>query len=273
MDHANDMQAVIDAARQGAAQQVLDKTAGVVFLPSAEGGMGKVLDLQEYQTRPRRKSGFVRCFDAASFNLVLRDNADAGDIAIYFDRNPLKPSVIAVLNGNGPQGPGWSDFRVAIEFRPTPQWVKWNALNGKLLPQVDFAEFLEENLEDVADPAGALMLEIATQLQVVRSVNFKSRVTLSSGGFVFQHDQDDTAKVSAGQIDVPQVFTLGIAPIFGLAAYRVPARFRYRIEDGKLRLGFKLQRVESMMAIIVDDVCKKIEIGANISVLEGLPPS
>ncbi len=272
MDHANDMQAVIDAARQGAAQQVLDATAGVVFLPSRTNGGGQVIDLEEYQPKPRRKRGRVTVFDAASFNLVLRDNADAGDIAIYFDRNPLKPSVVAVLNGNGPKGPGFGDFRCAIEFRPTPQWVKWNALNGKLLPQVDFAEFLEENLEDVADPAGALMLEIATQLQVVRSVNFKSRVTLSSGAFVFQHDQDDTAKVSAGQIDVPQVFTLGIAPIFGLAAYRVPARFRYRIEDGKLRLGFKLQRVETMMEKIIGDVIQKIEVGANISVLDGLPP-
>jgi uncharacterized protein YfdQ (DUF2303 family) len=268
----NDMKAVIDAAREGAAQQVLDATAGVIFLPSANDGHGLTVDLQEYQPKPRRKSGRVTVFDAASFNQVLQDNGDAGNIAIYFDRNPEKPSVVAVLNGNGAAGPGWGDFRANIEFRPTPQWTKWKARDGKMLAQVDFAEFLEENLEDISDPAGAAMLEIASQLQVIRTVNFKSKVTLASGAFVFQHDQDDNAKVGAGTIDVPQTFTLGIAPIFGLAAYSVPARFRYRITDGKLTLGFKLQRVETMMSQIIEDVISKIERGANVSVMDGLPP-
>ena len=273
MDHANDMQAVIDASRQGAAPQVLDQTAGVVFVPSANAGHGLLVDLATYQPKPRRKSGRVVVFDAASFNQVIADNQDAGDIAIYFDRAPEKPSVVAVLNGNGKNGSGWSDFRCQIEFRPTPQWVKWKARDGKMFGQVDFAEFLEENLEDIADPAGALMLEIASQLQVIRTVNFKSKVALSSGAFVFQHDQDDNAKVGAGTIDVPQTFTLGIAPIFGLASYSVPARFRYRITDGKLTLGYKLQRVETMMTQIIEDVIAKIERGANVSVMDGLPPS
>jgi uncharacterized protein YfdQ (DUF2303 family) len=272
MDHANDMQAVIDAARQGAAPQVIDAEAGVVFLPSAVGGQGRVVDPEEYKLTPRRKKGHVVCFDAASFNQIIKDNGDAGNVAIYFDRNPLKPSVVAVLNGNGVTGPGWGDFLVSIEFRPTPQWVKWSKNDGQLLPQVDFAEFIEENMEDIADPPGAAMLEIASQLQLIRSVNFRSKVTLQSGAFAFTHDQDDKASVGAGSIEVPQTFTLGIAPIFGLASYKVPARFRYRIVEGKLRLGYKLQRIESMMSQIIEDVIAKVERGANVSVMDGLPP-
>lgn len=267
-----DFDSIIKAAREGCQAQTLDSAAGVVFLPSHGEGKGEVIDLEQYQSRPRRKHGSVVVFDAASFNQVIKDNSDAGNIAIYFDRNPNKPSVAAILNGNGISGPGWGDFRVAIEFRPTPQWEKWKARDGKMLSQIDFAEFIEENLEDISDPPGAAMLEIASQLQVIRTVNFKSKVTLSSGAFIFQHDQDDNAKVSAGQIDVPQTFTLGVAPIFGLASYAVPARFRYRIEDGKLRLGFKLQRIETMMAQIIEDVIAKIERGANVSVMDGLPP-
>jgi uncharacterized protein YfdQ (DUF2303 family) len=269
-------QAIIDAVRAGTTAQTLATVGtkqhvlvtGHGHLPSRV----EIIDLEAGMPTPSRKRGRVTVFDAASFNQVIADNADAGNIAIYFDREPNKPSVVAVLNGNGKGGPGWGDFRVEIEFRATPQWQKWRKHDGSLLPQVEFAEFIEENMEDIADPPGATMLEIASQLQLIRSVNFRSKVTLQSGAFAFTHDQDDKASVGAGSIEVPQTFTLGIAPIFGLASYKVPARFRYRIVEGKLRLGYKLQRVESMMGQIIEDVIGKIERGANVSVMDGLPP-
>lgn len=263
---ANDFQAIIDAARVGVTPPTL--RPDVVYLPQSN----KIESLDRFNPTPSRKTGTVTCFDAASFNQVLKDNGDAGNVAIYLDRNPDAPSVVAVLNGNGAAGPGWGDFRAKIQFRPTPQWQKWKAQDGKMLPQVTMAEFIEENLEDIADPAGATMLEIASQLQLIRTVNFRSKVTLQSGVFGFQHDQDDKAMVGAGTVDVPQIFTLGIAPIFGLPSYRVPARFRYRVAEGKLTLGYKLQRIETMMAQIVEDLIAKIERGANVSVMDGLPP-
>jgi uncharacterized protein YfdQ (DUF2303 family) len=268
---AEDMKEVICAARLGTNPQNLIE-GRVVFLPSAGDGEGRTIDLDQYSAAPARKRGNTVVFDAASFNQVIADNSDAGNIAVYLDRNPDRPSIVAVLNGNGKAGSGWSDFRVSIEFRHTPQWIKWAGNDGKLLAQVEFAEFIEENLEDISEPAGASMLEIASQLQLVRSVNFRSKVTLQSGTFAFTHDQDDKASVGAGQIDVPQSFVLGIKPIFGLAAYKVPARFRYRVVEGKLRLGYKLQRVETMMEQIIEDVIAKIERGANVSVMDGLPP-
>lgn len=271
----DNLQAVIDAVAAGKGFETIASVG--THLHVLVHGHGNIpaqvqtVDLETGLPAPARKRGKVVVFDAASFNQVLADNGDAGNISIYFDRNPDKPSVVAVLNGHGKKGAGWGDFRAEIAFRHTPQWVKWKARDGKMLPQVDFAEFIEENMEDIADPAGATMLEIAQYLQVIRSVNFKSKVTLASGAFQFQHDQDDTAK--AGDLAIPQDFKLGIAPIFGLAAYSVPARFRYRVTDGKLTLGYKLQRVETMMAQIIEDVIAKIERGANVSVMDGLPPA
>lgn len=273
---SDNLQAVIDAARQGQAPVKLYENPGqaLVYVPHGPNGNGgfHAHDLEVGQPKPVRKRGSVVVFDAASFNQVLKDNADAGNIAIYFDRNPEKPSVVAVLNGHGANGPGWGDLRATIQFRPTPQWVKWKAIDGKMLGQVGFAEFIEDNLEDIAEPAGSVMLEIATYLEAVRTVNFRSGVRLTSGAIQFRHDQDDVTKVGANTLDVPETIKLGIAPIFGLASYVVPARFRYRIEGGKLTLGIKLQRVETMMAQIVEDVIAKIERGANVSVMDGLPP-
>jgi uncharacterized protein YfdQ (DUF2303 family) len=273
----DNIKAVIDAARQGTSPQFVNGTVGksVYFVGNGAQGQGQFYehDNEAGASVPLRKRGTVTVFDAASFNQVLADNADAGNIAIYFDRNPEKPSVVAILNGHGPKGAGWGDFRAQISFRPTPQWLKWKGIDGKLMPQPAFAEFIEDNLEDISDPAGGAMLEIVTYLQATRTVSFKSGIRLSSGAIQFQNLEDIDAKVGAGSIAVPETFTLGIAPIFGLSSYAVPARFRYRIQDGKLQMGFKLQRVETMMGQIIEDVIAKIERGANISVMDGLPPA
>lgn len=272
-----DLQAVIDAARAGQQPAELFRTGGLahIFVPrGGENGANKIgsIPLEQGAATPFRKRGTMTVFDAASFNQVLADNADAGNISIYIDRTPERPSVVAVLNGHGPKGAGWGDFRVAIGFRATPQWEKWKRIDGKLLDQAEFAEFVEDNLEDIADPPGASMLEIATYLQATRSVNFKSGIRLSSGAVQFQNLEDVQASVGAGAIAVPETITLGIAPLFGSPSYSVPARFRWRVQDGKLKLGIKLQRVETMMAQIIEDIVAKIERGANVSVLDGLPP-
>lgn len=65
---------------------------------------------------------------------------------------------------------------------------------------------------------------------------------------------------------------LALAPLQGGAPYAVPARFRYRLEDGKLRLGIKLERVEDLMDRVLEDVIAKIERGSNVSVLDGRAP-
>ncbi|WP_424140415.1 DUF2303 family protein [Roseomonas chloroacetimidivorans] len=270
MPNDNDMQAVIDAARQGCMHIALGDN--LVFLPGANNGEGRIVNLEQYGAAPARKRGTITVFDAASFNQVLKDNEGAGDVAIYLDRDPTKPTVEAVLNGHGKAGAGWGDLRVKIEFRPTPQWVKWKGIDGKLLPQTDFAEFVEDNLSDIADPAGATMLEIATQFQATRVTAFRRAVRLSDGNLQFENVENTEAKVGATQIQVPETIKLQLAPLQGSPAYLVPARFRYRLEDGKLRLGVKLERVEDLMDRVLGDIINGIERGTNVSVLEGRAP-
>lgn len=272
MEH--DMKAVIEAARQGVEPRAWDPAAApVLFVPNAEGGEGAVVSLERLLAAPTRKRGAVTVFDAASFNQLVRDNAGAGDCAIYLDRNPHAPAVEAVLNGHGKNGPGWGDFRLKIEFRPTPQWAKWKAIDGKLMPQADFAEFIEDNLADIESPPGAQMLEVATQLQGIRTLSFKRGLRLSDGNVQFEHVEDTQARVGAGSVTVPEALVLRLAPLQGSPVYAVPARFRWRLVEGKLSLGIRLERVEDLMTRVIEDVVGKIERSTDISVIEGKAPA
>lgn len=268
----NNMQAVIDAARAGTEPMMVPRepASSLAFLPLKS--EGRIESLEAHLPAPLRKRGVIKVFDAASFNQVLHDNADAGNVAVYLDRNPDTPAIVGILNGHGPGGPGWGDMRVDIEFRPTPQWAKWRKIDGVMLEQAKFAEFIEDNVEDVAEPSGASVLEMVTQLQATRTTEFRKAIRLSNGQVQFTHSEDIQASVGAGQVAVPEAFKLALSPIQGVPPYSVPARFRFRLSDGKLTMGVKLQRIEDLMRVVIEDVVAKIERGANVSVLDGRAP-
>lgn len=267
----DNMQAVIDAARAG---HELTKLAGdenyqIVYTPSH--GV-QTVSLEKHNAAPNRKTGAVTVFDAESLNRLLADNAIAGATTIYVNPDAEKPAIVAVFNGNGLAGPGFGDFRASIGFRPTPQWVKWKGIDGKLLPQADFAEFIEDNLADIATPDGATMMEIVTYLQATRSVDFRSGVRLGSGATQLTNNESIEAHVGAGNIAVPDMFEIALSPVFGVAPFRIPTRFRFRIESGKLKLGLKLQRVEDVMAQIIKDIEGEIVLPEGVAKVYGVAP-
>lgn len=281
------MQAVIDAARLSDKAQRIEATSQYAtwLHPTVGGPVLTRVDIESGGAAPFRKRGTIQVFDAASFNDILAANHEAGNITIYVNRDVNTPSIVAVMNGNGETGPGWGDFRAEIVFRFTSQWLKWKAIDGKMFGQLAFAEFIEDNLADVVSPAGADMLEIAQELSVKRSVDFKSNIRLQDGRLQFQNIENLEAQVGAGQIAIPPTITLGIAPVFGLPPFKVDARLRYRVENGKLTLGIKMQRVEDIMAAVVNDMVvgtvaqegraavKGIEAPTGAVQVEGLAPA
>jgi len=286
MNETHDTKAII-AVAQTAVAPVHYSDLKLLYIPGQGASAPQVVDLDKYilarETTPRRKSGTVKVFNVQSLNSFIAHNRDAGNITIYCDSNPLAPKIIAVLNDNGDVGPGHRDLRCEVEFRQTPEWKKWLGINGKMLAQEEFAEFIEENMVDIVDPPGAQMLEVVTYLQATRSADFKSALNLSSGAVQFMNIENVQASIGAGQIAVPTEFTLGIAPIQGSPRFKIHARFRYRLSDGKLRLGLKLLRIEEVMAEVFDmavaDIVRDdgvadehgVITGKRISIIEGTP--
>lgn len=268
----DNMQAVIDAARAGQTPVTLAVADHFRIVSAPESVETHTLDLEKFNATPFRKRGLVTVFDADSLNRLLIDNAGTGHITVYVNPDADKPAIVAVLNGAGPAGPGWSDFRVAIGFRETPQWAKWKAIDGRLLPQATFAEFIEDNLPDVATPDGATMMEIVTYFNATRSGDFRSAVKLNNGTIQLTNNENIEASVGAGNISVPEIFEVALSPIFGVQPFRIPARFRYRIDNRKLLLGFKLQRIEDVMATIIKDIEAEIVLPEGAAKVYGIAP-
>lgn len=267
------MQAVIDAAREGVKHEILASVGSIrTVLIHGHGALAsrvEKIDLENGADYPLRARGNTSVFDAESFNAIIAINTD-GHIIVYVDRNPLKPAVIGVLNSNGIDGLGWGDHRVSIAFRHTPQWQKWMGIDGKMLSQSEFANFIEDNLLDVVDPPAADMLEISQFLEVTRTTNFKSVTRPKTGLIQFRNESTDGI---VGDMQVPDTITLMLAPLFGIPAQAVSARFRYRIEGDKLKLGVKLQRIEELMEQIMANVVDAIVLPEGAIMVEGVAPA
>lgn len=265
----SDMANVIETAQEAVEPHDLepDQLYGVT-IPA--GARHEVIDLELHLPAPRRKLGDVSLNDAESFARYVTKHAEDSATELYAD--VTRQSIIALLNDHNVHGPGWGDHRATLELRQTPQWQIWTKADGAMLAQVAFAELVEDNLPDIVDPDGATLLELSQSFQARTNVRFESAKRLQGGDRQLVYTEDVTATAGAkGDITIPATFTLGISPFEVGEAYSVVARLRYRITDGRLTLGYRLDRPADVLRSAFRDVVTEVQSRTGIDVLYGNP--
>lgn len=202
-----------------------------------------VVDMETHLAQPRRPRGSVVLHDHQDFALYTNRLGEA-DTTVWADAE--RSSITAVLNdhANSVDGAaGWRDHRVSLQLRADDDWLLWRERDGKLMTQVAFAEFIESMVHTIARPTAADMLEISRTFQASRNVDFKSGVRLDSGDMELRYEETTTAAAGRkGNMEIPPEVDLLLAPYLGTEPGIVTARLRYRIENGKLQLGYLLAR-------------------------------
>lgn len=268
-------EAIIDAALASAEPHPLDPANR--FYAVRDGDNTRVVDLEthldQHRSRPRRKKGTYSVHDVPSFAAYFQKHS-TDRAEVWADTTAH--TLAAVLNAHGEgidstdDGAEWEDHRLQYVVQKTDAWKAWTALNGKMLPQVDFAEHIENRAIDIFDPSPAEMLEIAQHFQAKTNVDFESGELLSSGERQLTYVETTNAKAGQkGHLDIPSVITLQLRPFEGADVYALKARFRYRIAGGNLALGYVLERPEDILREAFEDVVKAVEAEISETVLRG----
>lgn len=142
---------------------------------------------------------------------------------------------------DGVAAPGRREHSASWTMPYSEEWRRWTGVDNKPLSQHSLAEFLEENLSDIVEPAGASVLEVAAKLSVKRKVEFESGTRLSDGTIQITYREEDSA-AGRGQMAIPTEFTIGVPVFFGGAPYKVRVFLRYKIEEGKLTFRLVMHR-------------------------------
>lgn len=167
---------------------------------------------------------------------------------------------------------GACDFRADFKLLPSEEFLRWNAIQDKMLPQAEFAEFMDENAVDILDPDPATMVEISRELEATIGAVFKSAVSPESGDRKFTYETETKTK---GDIIVPKRFSLSIPLYNGEGPETLEARFRFRATPEGLLLGFVWHRVEYQRRAFFNAIAHQIaeDTGRPVFAGRGLVPS
>ena len=244
---------------------------GYYVVASTDGEIHQIdLTGDRWSDQPKRKTGNTSVRDVPSFATYWAKHADPSS-EVYAHRDSR--SVVAVLDANTADAARWGQHRLTLQFQFSSTWKAWTGADGQFMQQEAFAEFLEDNRVDIVEPAAAEMLEIASSLSASTKAEFSSGITLSNGQRKLSWVEDTTAKAGQrGDLTIPTEIVLGVR-VFEGADYadRVTARFRYRINAGKLTLHFKLDRPADVVGAAFEAAVNELADACDTTVLRGTP--
>lgn len=258
--------AAIDVGMLAAQQRNIQGTPYVVVPEGA-----KVEKLESMMAYPSRKKGHVFLRDTASFIEIVNEQKDENTVLYGCYTDPVFVAVFNDHSGQSGSGmPGWRDHRATYNCPQSIEWKTWKAQSGKQMNQEQFAQFIEDNLPDIAQPPAADMLEISRSLEAKKKVNFASGIRLSNGQNQLTYEEEIQGTAAKGTLQVPETFTLGIPVLEGGLRYAVEARLRYRIgEGGKLAMWYELVRPHKILEDAVHAVWSEIQDKTSMRVLNG----
>jgi uncharacterized protein YfdQ (DUF2303 family) len=264
MNDQNNTQAAIEAGKQLASKQFTVNKTELMLVP--EGFSVQVLPGQD---KPRYVGEHIQHETAESFLQYYALNATY-NTAIFLKSATNTFTAIFNYHEFKPEGeaetlPNWCDHKSSFELKLTPEWDSWQKNNGRKMSQEDFAEFITNNLEEIIDPPGAQMLEIATSLQAKTKVNFSKAIKLSNGQTSLEYSEEINGTAGPkGDIKIPEEFTIGMRLFKGAEAYQMKARLKYRIETARLIMWYELIRPHKVIEANVETTKAFIKDGMQI---------
>ncbi|MFK5689577.1 DUF2303 family protein [Ornithinimicrobium sp. LYQ92] len=243
-----------------------DDTVGLYIVRDTD-GQARVIDVRDklgiLPAHPDRKTGQITLTNVDSFIDALAKHG-LPETELY--ANTKAGTIRAVINAHGftsggtEDAAGYGDHTITLALPATKDWQQWTAHDGKLMTQADFAEFIEDHLPNFVTPSGADMLELAQTFQATTKVDFASSQRIASGEtqLLYTEEQNATAG-KKGSLAIPDKFSLALQPFERGEAYRVEARFRYRINGGNLALGYRLTRPEDVLRDAFDQVIEFVQ--------------
>lgn len=302
---APDAAAIIEAVGELAEVDVLEIDRGssaratVLALPD-----GKTLKsikplLDEYLQAPERREGTATLHQVASFVEHVNRFKDEDSAIFASVENATEPKLVAVLDYHrqGPAKDGAARFgrhRAIYRFPVSDEWTAWSKATREPMNIQQFAEFLEDRVVDIIDPATieekAATLNEAKQLGITLgtpqgllevsrglTINVKAGVTsahrLSSGEtqVSFNEVHEAASKDGVKSIAIPGGFAIGIPVFRGGLPYRLLVRLRYRIEGASIRWSFAISRTERTWQTAVQEACEAAGKGTSLPLFYGSP--
>lgn len=260
MNDSNNIQAAIEAGTRLAGIQYIGSISGAPVVVVPAGYDARILDLakiEQFLPKPARKRGTFKFGDVDSFVRYFGEHKNDSS-RIFAELTDSGASFKGILNFHGSDA-SFNDHICQHTLESTVEWKRWMGSNKVKMSQVEFATFLEENADLFKEPSGAAFLELIRDLEGHANISVNSSVKLENGAIKLQYDEEVLLKGSqtttqSGEMDIPSVLSIAVAPFRGLSPFPIKARLRYRIESRKLLFWYETIDAHKL----VETVCKSV---------------
>jgi uncharacterized protein YfdQ (DUF2303 family) len=226
-------------------------------------GNGAIEILDSLSKGPHAREGCVNVFTGDSFAEYVNRFKNPTTL-LFADVIARKFTAVMDYFAEGPTGAGdWDRHRVELALRHTPDWNTWVGSNKKAMDQASFGQFLEDNLPNIAEPAGATIVQIARTLEAKINATFESDIRPDDGSYSLKYAEDVQSQAGRGTLKIPNEFTLVLQPFEGSKQYTVKARFRYKLVSGKLTMWYDLIRLEDVVRTAFAEEQERIDDSIN----------
>jgi uncharacterized protein YfdQ (DUF2303 family) len=263
-----DTTVLIEAGMQLGQIRQLGQHEAFVVLPTGDGG-ARVESLAPLRLEqpPRVRQGLT-LHEVHSFIAYVNEFKDHSS-RIFADIAERDLEAVLDYHISGVE-PRWCEHRAVLTLQHSESWKRWTAASGRAMAQIVFAQFIEDNLLDVAWPSGAEIIEVSRSLEAKMNVSFASAVRLDNGEQQFTYEEQISGTAARGTLKVPDRFTLGLPVFQGGEKYALEARLRYRIKDGGLAMWVDLVRSDLVLEDAFTRIRAEVAEKTSIEVLAGL---
>lgn len=211
---------------------------------------------EETRERPARIEKHIIVQDIPSFAGYYTRFADSEKALITATES--RQEIKLTIDAHEKDKPDFEKHSCTLKLNSSLEFSKWASRSGQFQTQKTFAEFLEDNLDDIVTPDPGAILEVATNLSNVKTTQFRSGLDLQNGNVQLQFVETDTQ-----QIDIPKTFVICVPVYEHGPKYNVMVRFRWKVDnDNKLSLSYEIAKedriVKKAFADIVADVEKAL---------------
>lgn len=241
-----------------------DKFNKIVHLAVPKGFTLHAIDNEPLLPNPRRTKAVSTLSDAESFIDYVKRHAEPRSVVwCQFDPKTSALSFTAIVDEHEKGTAGWRAHKAQFTPALSVEWGIWNGSNGatRVKSQVDFAEFIEANEDDIASidgfPTSLQMHTMATEFVARQDMLLKSTVRLQGGGVNLTYVADaDTGTLE--QMKVFERFAIGIPVFWAGSAFRIDARLKYRLGQGKVSFFYELIRPDRVHEAAAKELIAKV---------------
>lgn len=254
-----------------------DGAVGLMHVALPKGYTMAQLDNEKLLPHPRRTTATAALTDAPSFCAYVLRNAQPGSV-VWCNFNPTSYALefTAVFDEHHTL-PGWRAHKATFKPALSAEWGTWTRNDKQSKSQVAFAEFLEQNEQDISAldgfPTSLQMMKMATEFEARQDQRLKSTIRLQSGGIALDYVADADAG-TVERMNIFDKFVIGI-PVFwtqpkageAVAAYHVKSRLRYRVAAGAVNFYYELIRPDLVHQRAALELIEQIRAGIGESPL------